>query len=1269
MKYSTIRIEGSILSADILDKISQEELSGQNSIDFGLSANSKVKDEIVRAWADAQDMWRVYKRRTLRLKESDYGTSETRKFWVAPLLEMLGFDAGIAKSEIVNGKSYAISHRVQNLDNFPVHIMGFRDSLDKKRTSGGPRMSPHGLVQEYLNLTEHLYAIVANGTYLRLLRDSSRLIKLSFIEFDLASMMDDEHFADFAIMYRLLHVSRMPQKMALGAESLIEQYHQDALDSGSRIRNGLSHAVESSICMLGDGFLAHPDNEQFRNLIADNKLNADKLYEFLLKLIYRLLFLMVIEERNLVYPKGCNKEKRKIYYDYYSVASLRRISEKPYLADQRFSNLWINLKNCFALFDSGTKGEKLDLKPLAGDLFGYNAIGELNRCSLDNKTLLTCLRNLNIFENPVTKQQMRVNYGSLNVEEFGSVYEGLLEKDPVLQQEQGKYSFAFRAGGERSSSGSHYTPDELVQPLIKHSLDYIISDRRKHSDPIAALLSIKVCDVACGSGHILLNAARRIGGEVAKLRSGEEQPSPEPFRQGVRDAISHCIYGVDKNPLAVELCKVALWLEAHDPGKPLSFLDHHIKCGDAIVGLAHKEELESGIANEAFKKLAGDDKDVVKRLRDKNKQQIKKELIDSQYIELLDKPMTELAGQCRQLNQIDQKTPDDVENARTAYQGLVSGEEWWRLKSLADIQVSQFFIPKTEENEILCITHGEYKDFLEGRKSIQSRDVAKAIAVSEEKLFFHWFLEFPEIFERGGFDCILGNPPFLGGQKLSGTFGANFLNYVKTTYAPIKSVDIVTYFFRRIFSIIKPGGFQALLSTNTISQGNAREGGLAVIAGSGGSINFAIPSMRWPGQAAVEVSVVAVFKGQWKKDFFLHNKVVPQITSYLDDSLDLGDPHPLKQNMGKSFQGTIVLGQGFVLQPEEAVRLIAKDPKNKDVLFPYLNGQDLNGQFDQSPRRWVINFFDWSEEYCRENYPDSFKIVEKLVKPQREENKYSKTAKELWWQYERSRPELYETIRSFENILVTAQVSKTVAFSFVENNKVFDAKLIVFALEEHHFFTVLQSSFHYNWAWKYCTTMKADLSYTPGTIFQTFPFPQNIGSETEASLAVIGRQYHEFRSQLMHQLQLGLTKTYNLFHMQELTTAIVEKASKQDVVTATQSHQEILQLRELHKEMDKAVLAAYGWTDVDLAHNFYDMDYLPENDRTRYTISPESRKEILKRLLQLNHDIYAEEETAGLHGKKKISTKKTKISKKIETAMKKGQSVPGNIFDSGRKIQ
>ncbi len=1254
MKYSTIRIEGSILSADILDKISQEELSGQTSKDFGLSTNSKVKDEIARAWADSQDMWRVYKRRIERLKEDDYGTSETRKFWVIPLLDMLGFDAGIARAETVNGKTYAISHRVQNLDNFPVHIMGFRDSLDKKRTTGGPRMSPHGLVQEYLNLTEHLYAVVANGTYLRLLRDSSRLIKLSFIEFDLASMMDDAHFADFAIMYRLLHASRMPQKMELGADSLIEQYHQDALDSGSRIRDGLSRAVESSICLLGEGFLAHPDNGQLRERITENKLNADDLYQYILKLIYRLLFLMVIEERDLVYPKGCDKKKRELYYSWYSVASLRRISEKPYLADHRFSDLWINLKNCFALFDLGVKGEKLDLKPLAGELFGYNAIDILNRCSLDNKTLLTCLRNLNIFENPVTRQQMRVNYGSLNVEEFGSVYEGLLEKDPVLHLEHGKYTFGFQAGSGRSSSGSHYTPDELVQPLIKHSLDHIIADRLKKSDPVAALLSITVCDVACGSGHILLNAARRIGGEIAKLRSGEEQPPPEPFRQGVRDAISHCIYGVDKNPLAVELCKVALWLEAHDPGKPLSFLDHHIKCGDAIVGLAHKEELENGIAPEAFKKLAGDDKEVVKRLRNKNKRQIKEEVIDSQYFEVLDKPLTDLAWQCREVNQINQETPADVEKAKTVYEGLISGKDWWRLKNLADIQVAQFFIPKIEENEPLCITHGAYKDFLEERTPLQGQDVAKAIAVGAEKRFFHWFLEFPEIFERGGFDCILGNPPYLGDRKLRSTFGANFTEYVQYAYEPAAINDLVTYFLRRIFNIIKKQCFLSLITTNSISEGSSRKGGLDVILKEKGTLNFVHKSVRWPGVANLYVSLLCITKGGWKRKRYLDNKVVNYISSYFDNFIDLGSPNRLKANKAKLFNGTYYLGDGFLLDDQETEEMLLADPRNLEVIFPLINGKDANDSFHQQPTRHIINFFGWSEKKAQE-YEKPYQRVLELVKPVRDKVN-RKSNRENWWIYAENRPGLYNAIKNIETCFIVACNTKYLNFSASATDRVFTHTLFVYAMDNYTNYSIVQSTLHNEWARKYSSSIGIGLRYSPSNCFQTYPFPQSIDSEVEASLSEIGNQYHEFRRQLMHCLQLGLTKTYNLFHTPELTTAMVEKASKQDEPTATQAYEDILHLRQLHKQMDNAVLTAYGWTGIDLAHNFYDMDYLPENDRTRYTISPAGRKEILKRLLKLNHDLHAEEVANGLHDKKKTTRKK------IKTAIKKGQPVQINLF-------
>ena len=1250
MKFNTIRIEGSILSSDILDKIEQGELGGQRPLDFGFDASIKVKDEIVKAWADAQDFWRIFQRHRGDVAQGATGTTETRKFWMLPLLSLLGYELELSKAENVNDKTYAISHRAKNLDAYPVHIMGFNDSLDKKREDSGPRMSPHALVQEYLNLTEHLYAIVTNGTQLRLLRDSSRLIKLSFIEFDLQAMMEEEQYADFAVLYRLIHASRMPVKMEAGAESLIEKYHQDALDSGSRIRDGLSAAVKYSIEALANGFLKHPANTALRDECANKRVTGDTYYKNLLRLIYRLLFLMVIEERDLIYPKGADRKKRDIYYKFYSLVRLRKLCEKNFLEEDHYDDHWIGLRNTFRLFESEDRGRHLDIKPLAGDLFGYDAIGMLSQCSLDNQTLLLCLKNLSVFEHPKTGQKVRVNYAALNTEEFGSVYEGLLEYAPQIISEDGRFRFVFAQGSERSATGTHYTPDELCQPLIRHSLDYIIAEKLKEPDKEKSLLSIRTCDVAAGSGHILLNAARRIGFELAKVRTGEDQPSPAAYRSGIRDAIKNCIYGVDKNPLAVELCKVSLWLEAHIPGEPLNFLDHHIKCGDSIVGLAHKEELLSGIAEEAFKKVTGDDPDVAKRLAKRNREEVKaRQQLPLNFAQTVTGELKNIADWLTQFSAMPETTPAEVAAKQKEYAKLAAGPVWWRLKNLADIQTAQFFLPKSKENENKIITDAQYQQYLAGQQMI-GQGVAIAMVAGRERRFFHWFLEFPEVFLAGGFDCILGNPPFLGGQKLSGTFGTSFLEYVKYAYAPAGSCDLVTYFFRRIFTVIKPSGFQALISTNTIAQGGAREGGLDVILSHGGSINFAIRSMKWPGLAAVEVALVDIYKGVWEGPFILDNKVVQRITAYLDDAETIGNPYPLRQNADKSFQGSIVLGMGFVLEPHEAVNLIEKDPKNQDVLFHYLNGDDLNTNPDQSPSRWVINFFDWPEEKCREEYPDCFEIVERLVKPERDRLKdgdaTARDRAKRWWQFGRPTLKLYRTIQPLERVLVINRHSKITTFEFFPSTLIYSEATVVCAMDSFFIFSLLISSLHEIWAWKYGSTMgSGTLRYTPLAIFETFPFPKYPSDIIKLALNEVGEEYHKHRIQLMLKMQLGLTKTYNQFHNKQLFTGndalteseIEKKHGKEtlnlwkhlsrtaNICPFNEAVAGILELRRLHKEMDEAVLKAYGWTDINLAHDFYEVEYLPENDRIRYTISPAARREILKRLLLLNHEIHARE--------------------------------------------
>ena len=1272
MKYTTIRIEGVILSADILDKIEQGDIGGQLARDFGPDTKIKVKDEIARAWADAQDLWRIFKRQKEKVTESKHGTTETRRYWIVPLLGLFGYDAELSKAEIVHGKSYAVSHRASNLGRFPVHIVGFNDSLDKKRTNSGPRMSPHALLQEYINLTEHLYTIITNGIHLRLLRDSSRLIKLSFIEFDLESMMEEEHYADFAIMYRLLHISRMPVKMDLGAESLIEKYHQDALDSGSRIREGLSDAVERSILSLANGFLENAGNLELREKIDNNEISAASYYQYQLRLIYRLLFLMVIEERNLIFPDNADKNKREIYYEYYSIDRVRKLSEKQYLADQRFNDLWVALKNTFYLFESEAKGKHLGIKPLAGDLFGYNAIGILNNCNLDNKVLLECLRNLSVFINKNTGQKMRINYASLNVEEFGSVYEGLLEYDPKFSKENGSFQFGFVKGSGRSASGSHYTPDELVQPLITHSLDHIIKDRLNSSDKKSekerALLSIKVCDVACGSGHILLNAARKIGTELAKIRTGEDQPSPAPLRKAVRDVINSCIYGVDKNPLAVELCKVALWLEAHNPGEPLNFLDHHIKCGDAIVGLAHKEELENGIADEAFKKMPGDDKDIRAELAKHNKKEREKaEIRERFYLHKLKESVDHVSRLFEQFNSLPENTVEEIERKRNEYQKMTSGHNWWRLKTLADIQVAQFFIPKNEANAKKIITDAEYRDFLGGRKPIQGPNVGKAMGVAQDKRFFHYFLEFPEVFAEGGFDCILGNPPYLGGQTLSGTFGYPFCEWTRYSFKPAKGCDLVTFFLRRNYQIVKKGGFNAILTTNSIIDGKTREGGLDVILNKqSGSINFAVRSTKWPGVANLFVSLLGVVKDNWKCQRQLDGKSVDYISSFFEDYPDLGDPFELNQNKDQMFQGSIFLGDGFLLSYEERNRLVASDPKNADVIFPVINGKEVNSDPKQKPGRCIINFFNWSKENSA-TYKSPFKIVVDRVKPVRDKVK-RKSNRENWWIYAEHRPGLYNSLKKVKYCFLIARTTKHLSFSKSPINHVFTDALFVYVNDKFSKIAILQSNLHNEWARKYSGSLETRLRYSPSDCFVTFPFPQNISTAKETQLERLGEEYHDFRKKIMLKMQLGLTKTYNQFHnpyLKEFSIEDIEKIPSlkakdfqklygketvnlwkhlektEGVCSFNDAVKDIIQLRRMHKQMDETVLKAYSWEDIDLEHNFYEVDYLPENDRIRYTISPNARKEILNRLLKLNHEIHEQEQKEGKSSKKKANKKKS----------------------------
>lgn len=819
MSFPSIRIEGAILSGDLLAKLDKGDFTGQRPAEFGFDSQPKLKEEIVRAWTAAQAFYVAFQHKLEGVKEGNTATSETRNQWMIPLLGLLGY-AELefqSQSELVGDKPFRLSHHLRSHGGFRVHIVGARESLDKKPTTG-PRVSPHAHLQEYLNLTEHLYGLVTNGKLLRLLRDSTRLIKLSYVEFDLDRMFSEELFADFAVLYRLLHVTRLPRSADKSAESLLERYHQDALESGARIRDGLSFAVEQVVQELGSGFLAR--NETLQTAVAGNSVTTRELHHALLRLIYRLLLMMVAEERGLLFTETATTRQRKFYLDHYSINRLRRLAERRALADSTKHDLWRGLRSTFRLFETDGPGAPLGLTGLGGQLFSASALGPLQSAELDNGTLLSALAKLSLFRQPDTGQLSRVNYGALATEEFGSVYERLLELHPVINPAVGNlpatFTFKQAAGNERKTSGSYYTPSSLVECLLDSALDPVLEDRLKNFTKLGyksadeAVLALKVCDPACGSGHFLIAAAQRIARRLALLRSKGDEPSVSELRHTLREVISHCIYGVDINPMSVELCKVGLWLEAMEAGKPLSFLDHHIRCGNSLLG-ATPELIAEGIPDDAFTAIEGDDKKACAALKKLNARERRG------FGELFVLEDSATSERLQQAAVAVENLPDDsvraVEQKSAAFEQLQHNYDFEKATDLANLWCAAFVIRKrmadgeqplvpaaplaaTEAKpaptqtglfgesfqqpagkskspakttgqpsglaEAIGITSGHLRDFAKGA-ALPDGMMKEARRLAGQYGFFHWHLAFPEVFRseaRSGFDAFLGNPPW-----------------------------------------------------------------------------------------------------------------------------------------------------------------------------------------------------------------------------------------------------------------------------------------------------------------------------------------------------------------------------------------------------------------------------------------------------------------------------------------------------------------------------
>jgi N-6 DNA Methylase len=756
MAYSSIVVEGGLFPADLLERVAAGNMAGQAAKDFVLDGQppvARLTDEIQSAFSDVRDLWHTFERRRGYTHTSL--TSLTREAWVVPVLERLGFTLVYQPAAaVVDGETYALSHRIgDEPDAPPAHVVGLDQSLDLRGERA--RRSPQALLQEYLNRSVGLWGLVSNGRQLRLLRNSARLARPSYVEIDLEALVEGNLYSEFVLVYHLLHRSRFPSRGADAADCWLETYYQAGIEQGGRVREKLREGVEAALRELGSSLLRHPQSDGLREAVRSGELTAEGYYRELLHLIYRILFLLVVEERKLLFPPRAERPDRQVIYSrYYGVAHLREHCER-YFAEDPHSDLWPGLLQTFRLFRDDGAARELGLRALDGELFGDRACAHLERAGCANVALLRSMHHLSTFLDDRVRR--RVNYAALDVEELGSVYESLLEYRPHLDLDA-PTPFDLLAGSERKATGSYYTPPDLVRVLVDQALVPVVEERltatRSREEKEKALLSLRVCDPASGSGHFLLAAARRIGRELAKVRSGEDEPTPELYRPAVRDVIRTCVYAVDKNPLAVDLCKLALWLEGYNAGLPLNFLDHHVKCGDSLVGVLDLGCLERPIPDEAYVAVGDDAKKVAAYYKKRNREEAQgQSSFEGRAADA--GGSADYADDFALLAALDDRTSEDVQAKADLYASLRGGPTWIRTKMAADVWTAAFFLPfvLSEHDETMPVpTTDVVRQVLAGQNTTDNPAVAVAVADAESHPFFHWPLEFPEVFRDGGFD-------------------------------------------------------------------------------------------------------------------------------------------------------------------------------------------------------------------------------------------------------------------------------------------------------------------------------------------------------------------------------------------------------------------------------------------------------------------------------------------------------------------------------------
>ncbi|TDE37767.1 DNA methyltransferase [Actinomadura sp. 6K520] len=787
--FSAVHTIGGLLPADMLVRISEgKDVAGSKPADYDIFGSRSVRDEAERHWDYLKSVWKELRDKLPVAPEAETPADPTGlaiRQWLEPLFAELSFGrltalgtSGIQADD--DTKTFAISHLWTHV---PIHLASWNTRLDAR--PGGPgTIPPQSLMQECLNRTEaHLWAVLTNGRQLRLLRDSSALATAAYVEFDLEAIFDGELFSEFVLLYRLLHASRFAvEEGAAPSTCWLEKWRTDAIDSGTRALEHHRDGVQKAITALGTGFLKHPANNE---LLRD--LDVHTFHGALLRLAYRLIFLFVAEDRDVLHPKDTPDEVRERYRKYFSSARLRQQAMRR--RGTAHTDLYQALKIVLdALGDENGRPE-LGIPGLGGLYDDAPADAPLHGLVLSNVYLLEAVRHLSRIHDGDTRRWRQVDYRNMGSEELGSIYESLLELVPKHSAVERTFELIDRLGNDRKKTGSYYTPSSLIETLLDSTLDPVIDDAQKRGEEKAAaagepdsteaivseLLTLTVCDPACGSGHFLVASARRIAKRVAAVRESNPEPTLDAVRHALHEVIGRCVYGVDLNPMAVELAKVSLWLEALEPGKPLGFLDAHIKLGNGLVG-ATPVLLKGGIPTKTFKPVEGDDASYANFLAKQNDKERRGQGGLFDLFEEAKVANTAFAETLRRITAAPSNTLRDVHRQADAYEEWKSSAEYAHAVHVADAWCAAFMWHKTKDAPT-PITHDVFRTLQDPNATAAGQDVHDEIVrLSEQYRFFHWHLEFPEIFTvpddgsdadidpgtgwAGGFACVLGNPPW-----------------------------------------------------------------------------------------------------------------------------------------------------------------------------------------------------------------------------------------------------------------------------------------------------------------------------------------------------------------------------------------------------------------------------------------------------------------------------------------------------------------------------